>query len=111
MTCLNGINYVGLTMICYGVTDVLGNFFTQVIQDWPGVLPLWSCQYYWWIYLLFCKGSYLFGVLAKYLGRVVCVLIGAVLNYAMIFLMMFWVPNHEQTYILFIIPGKKMIYL
>jgi predicted MFS family arabinose efflux permease len=72
VTCTKGINYVGYTMICYGVTDVIG--------------------------------SYLFGSLAKYLGRITCIMIGAVLNFSMIFLMLFWQPNNEQIYVLFIIP-------
>lgn len=50
-------------------------------------------------------GSYLFGALAKYIGRVGCLLIGALLNYAMIILMFFWEPNDDQIYVLFIIAG------
>jgi len=45
----------------------------------------------------------MFGYLAKYVGRTVCVLIAATLNYSMIFLMLFWRPNTDQTYVLFII--------
>ena len=49
-------------------------------------------------------GSYLFGFIVKYAGRVPCFLIAAVINYSMICVMIFWQPNEGQTYMLFVIP-------
>lgn len=49
-------------------------------------------------------GSYGFGFVVKYIGRIPCFLVAAVLNYAMIFTMLFWMPNANQFYMLFIIP-------
>jgi hypothetical protein len=41
----------------------------------------------------------------KYVGRMPCFLIAAGINYAMILTMMFWQPNPNQIYMLFIIPA------
>ena len=49
-------------------------------------------------------GSYMFGFIVKYAGRVPCFLIAALFNYSIIFVMMFWQPNEGQTYMLFVIP-------
>lgn len=73
MTCTKGIEYVGWTLICYGVADAIG--------------------------------SYGFGFVVKYVGRVPCFAIAALINYAMIFTMIFWRPNTEEIYMLFIIPA------
>ena len=72
VACSQGVNYVGLTMICFGVADTIG--------------------------------SYAFGLMAKYVGRVPCFIIPTVLNYAMLILMAVWVPKPGQTFVLFIIP-------
>jgi len=53
-------------------------------------------------------GSYLFGLLAKYIGRIACFIIPSILNYAAILLMIFWKPNADQTFVLFLIPSKKI---
>ena len=50
-------------------------------------------------------GSYAFGFVVKYVGRVPCFLIAAAINYSMIILMMVWTPNPDQIYVLFIIPA------
>lgn len=72
VACSKGVNYVGLTMICFGVTDTLG--------------------------------SYAFGFMAKYVGRIPCFVVPVILNYAMLILMLVWVPKPNETYVLFIIP-------
>ena len=72
VACSKGVNYVGLTMICFGVTDTLG--------------------------------SYVFGFMAKYVGRIPCFVVPVILNYAMLILMLVWVPKPNETYVLFIIP-------
>lgn len=48
-------------------------------------------------------GSYGFGYIIKYIGRVPCFIIAAALNYITIFLMIFWVPTETNSYVLFII--------
>jgi len=48
-------------------------------------------------------GSYGFGYAIKYIGRIPCFLIAAVLNYATILLMFLWVPTPESTYVLYLI--------
>jgi hypothetical protein len=53
-------------------------------------------------------GSYGFGFVVKYIGRMPCFLIASVINYAMIFTMLFWIPNPQQVYVLFIIAGKSI---
>jgi predicted MFS family arabinose efflux permease len=73
VACSHGVNYVGLTMICYGITDTIG--------------------------------SYGFGLIAKYVGRIPCFVIPICLNYAMLILMLTWVPRQDDAYILFIIAG------
>ena len=50
-------------------------------------------------------GSYLFGALAKYIGRLGCLIIAASMNCAMISLMFFWEPDGDQMFVLFIIAG------
>lgn len=47
--------------------------------------------------------SYLFGFAIKYVGRIPCFCLAAVINYASIFLMIFWKPTAENNYIIFII--------
>ena len=42
--------------------------------------------------------------MAKYIGRIPCLVIPVILNYAMLLLMIFWVPKPDETYVLFIIP-------
>lgn len=49
--------------------------------------------------------SYIFGELAKYIGRFGCLLTAAILNFATLILMFFWNPLEEQMYVLFIIAG------
>ncbi|CAF1286467.1 unnamed protein product [Rotaria sordida] len=49
--------------------------------------------------------SYIFGDLVKYIGRIGCFIIAAILNYASIIVMYFWRPLENQTYVLFIIAG------
>ena len=48
---------------------------------------------------------YLFGGFVKYIDRIGCIIIAAMLNYAAIILMYFWEPNENQMFILFIISG------
>lgn len=48
-------------------------------------------------------GSYGFGFVVKYIGRIPCFLIAGAINYALIITMMFWYPNAESTYGLFLI--------
>ena len=61
--------------------------------------------------LLACHGAcgaifcYLFGGLAKYIGRLGCFLIAAALNYTSLILMYFWEPSDHQMYVLYIIAG------
>ena len=50
-------------------------------------------------------GSYGFGFVVKYIGRIPCFAIASVINYAMIFTMLFWQPNSQQVYVLFIIAA------
>ncbi len=71
MSCIKGIENVGLVMISYGISDTIG--------------------------------SYGFGYVIKYIGRIPCFLIAAVLNYATILLMFLWVPTPESTYVLYLI--------
>ena len=71
MSCIKGIENVGLVMISYGIADTFG--------------------------------SYGFGYVIKYIGRIPCFLIAAVLNYATILLMFLWVPTPESTYVLYLI--------
>ncbi|CAF3736495.1 unnamed protein product, partial [Rotaria sp. Silwood1] len=73
VTCLVGIRYIGLVMICFGICNAL------------------------------C--SYIFGDLVKYIGRIGCFIIAAILNYASIIVMYFWKPYEDQMYVLFIIAG------
>ncbi|CAF1192085.1 unnamed protein product [Rotaria sordida] len=49
--------------------------------------------------------SYIFGDLVKYIGRIGCFIIAAVLNYASIIVMYFWKPFEDQMYVLFIIAN------
>ncbi len=61
--------------------------------------------------VLICHGicnaiaSYIFGSLAKYIGRLGCFTVAAALNYTAIIFMYFWHPLENQMYILFIIVG------
>jgi len=61
--------------------------------------------------VLICNGacsalsSYVFGALVKYIGRIGCFIIAAVLNYATIILMYLWEPLEGQMIILYIIAG------
>lgn len=55
--------------------------------------------------ICYVTSSYLFGWLAKYIGRWGCFIFAALLNYALIILMFFWEPVDEQMYVLFIIAG------
>lgn len=55
-------------------------------------------------------GSYFFGHFSKYIGRIPCFLVPGLLNYSMIFLMLFWVPRNDQIYVLFIIPGLVLVF-
>ncbi|CAF0796002.1 unnamed protein product [Brachionus calyciflorus] len=60
-------------------------------------------------YIMICYGvsdtlgSYGFGYVIKYIGRIPCFLIAAAMNYATILLMIFWKPSLETSYVLFII--------
>ncbi|CAF4895068.1 unnamed protein product [Rotaria sp. Silwood1] len=73
ITCLVGIRYIGLVMICNGICNALS--------------------------------SYIFGDLVKYIGRIGCFIIAAILNYASIIVMYFWRPLEDHMYVLFIIAG------
>jgi len=48
-------------------------------------------------------GSYLFGYIIKYTGRVAVFLTAALLNYSTILLMIFWEPNDKSYYVVFLI--------
>lgn len=60
-------------------------------------------------YIMICYGvsdtigSYGFGYVIKFVGRIPCFLIAAIFNYATILIMTFWKPSEESTYVLFII--------
>ena len=71
ISCVKGVENVGLIMICYGVSDTIG--------------------------------SYGFGYVIKFIGRIPCFIIAAVLNYSTILLMIYWTPNEETSYILYIV--------
>ncbi|UJR32834.1 hypothetical protein I4U23_020296 [Adineta vaga] len=73
ITCLVGIRFIGLILICNGVCNAFS--------------------------------SYIFGSLTKYIGRIGCFTIAAILNYSMLILMYFWEPLDDQIYILFLIAG------
>ena len=50
-------------------------------------------------------GSYFFGQLVKYTGRIPCFLGGALINYAMIVIMMNWdIENSLNTKLFYVIP-------
>ena len=53
--------------------------------------------------ICYVPSSYLFGWLAKYIGRIGCLLTATVLNYAMIVLMYFWEPDDNHMVIIFVI--------
>lgn len=55
--------------------------------------------------ICYVSSSYLFGWLAKYIGRIGCFVAAAILNYAMILLMYYWEPNNHQMIVLFVIAG------
>jgi len=61
--------------------------------------------------VLICNGicnavcSYIFGGLVKYIGRLGCFIIAAILSYTAIIFMYLWDPLEDQMYILFIISG------
>lgn len=48
-------------------------------------------------------GSYGFGWIIKYVGRIPCFVTAAMLNYGTILLMFLWVPTLDNTYVLYII--------
>ena len=48
-------------------------------------------------------GSYGFGFVVKYIGRIPCFLTAALLNYGTIMIMIFWVPTENSKYVLYII--------
>ena len=48
-------------------------------------------------------GSYGFGFVVKYIGRIPCFIIAATLNLVTILIMIFWEPTEETTYLLYII--------
>jgi len=50
-------------------------------------------------------GSYVFGRLVKYIGRIVVFIIAALINYGMIVLMFLWDPKQSQMSLLFVIAG------
>jgi hypothetical protein len=51
--------------------------------------------------------SYIFGQLVKYIGRLPCILTGALVNYLMIILMLYWrIPiDDKDDYIFYLIPA------
>lgn len=56
--------------------------------------------------LLNVVGSYLFGLVVKYVGRMPCFLTAAFLNYVLIFVMMRWKLNaNENDYVFYLIPA------
>jgi predicted MFS family arabinose efflux permease len=61
--------------------------------------------------VLICKGvcnaigSYIFGGLVKYIGRLGCFIIAATLSYTAIIFMYLWDPLEDQMYILLIISA------
>lgn len=62
-------------------------------------------------YVMICFGivnvlcSYLYGSIVKFTGRIPCFISGALVNYAMIFIMLFWEVNLDQKYVLYIISA------
>jgi hypothetical protein len=49
--------------------------------------------------------SYLYGYLAKYTGRIICFASGALINYALLFTMLFWQPSVEQSYVFYVLTA------
>jgi len=49
--------------------------------------------------------SFTFGHIAKYIDRIYCLIIGAIINYALIITMLIWVPRENQLWVLFILAG------
>ena len=49
-------------------------------------------------------GSYLFGQMVKYVGRIPCFITGALINYAVIYLMLIWEVNLDEDYVFYLIP-------
>jgi predicted MFS family arabinose efflux permease len=73
VACTKGTEFVGWTMICYGVCDTLGSYF--------------------------------FGFLVKYVGRLPIILLACCMNYGVILAFIFWSPNENQVHVLFILPA------
>jgi predicted MFS family arabinose efflux permease len=49
--------------------------------------------------------SFSFGHIAKYIDRIYCLIIGAIINYALIITMLIWIPSENQIWVLFILAG------
>ena len=49
--------------------------------------------------------SFTFGYIAKCIDRIYCLIIAAVINYALIVTMLLWVPRENQLWVLFILAG------
>ncbi|CAF3981831.1 unnamed protein product [Adineta steineri] len=49
--------------------------------------------------------SFSFGHIAKYIGRMYCLMFAASINYALIITMLLWVPRENQLWVLFILAG------
>jgi predicted MFS family arabinose efflux permease len=46
-----------------------------------------------------------FGHIAKYVGRIYCLIFAALINYALIITMLIWIPTENQLWVLFILAG------
>lgn len=72
VSCIKGVDFVGLTMISYGVVDALG--------------------------------SYIFGQLTKYTGRIPLIIFAAILHYGVLITLLIWKPNTEQIWVIYLMP-------
>ncbi|CAF1588458.1 unnamed protein product, partial [Didymodactylos carnosus] len=50
-------------------------------------------------------GSFTFGYIVKYIGRIPCIVFAAILNYALIITMLHWIPNVSQIWVLFVLAA------
>lgn len=49
--------------------------------------------------------SFAFGHIAKHVRRIFCLILAAIINYALIITMIIWVPKENQLWVLFVIAG------
>ncbi|UJR26005.1 hypothetical protein I4U23_007351 [Adineta vaga] len=49
--------------------------------------------------------SFSFGYIAKHIDRIYCLILAAIINYALIITMLLWVPRENQLWVFFILAG------